>query len=130
MLEILIIDDVYSELIAVQKQFQIYGNTTIAQNKNSALQVFHKAYTDNNFFDLIVLDLEMPRASGIVVLEEIEKDEDFLFIPKAKKLILADRRSLPETVQLAKKVSNGVIMKPIEDKYVRRIMLELGFVKN
>jgi DNA-binding NarL/FixJ family response regulator len=130
MLNILIIDDVYSELIAVQEKFQLYGNCSIAQNKNAAMQLFHKAYIENDFFDLIILDLEMPRASGIVVLEEISKDEELLFTPKAKKVMLANKRSRPETIQAAKRLSDGVIMKPLDEKYVRRVMLELGFIKS
>ena len=130
MLDILIIDDVYSELIVVQEKFQKYGNCTIAQNKNIALQMFHKAYIANEFFDLIVLDIEMPRASGLDVLDEIEKDEELLFIPKSKKLMLANKRSRLDIVQIAQKKSNGVIMKPIEEKFVRRMMLELGFIKD
>ncbi len=130
MLEILIVDDVYSELRAVQEKFQLYGNCSVAQNKNVALQMFHKAYIENDFFDLIILDLEMPRASGIVVLEEIERDEELLFIPRAKKVMLANKRSRPETIKIAQKISNSVIMKPLDEKYVRRAMLELGFIKD
>ena len=65
-LEILAIDDMAPSRLLLQRQFEADGHhAVIAQNQERALD--HLATRD---FDVLVLDLHMPRSNGFELLDE------------------------------------------------------------
>lgn len=124
----LIIDDVYSELTAMRKLFSKYGFCSIAQTALGAVQELHKAYIENDNFDVIVADLEMPKKNGIDLLEIIRNDEKALFIKPAKKILLISGNIQGEMLQIVRKNCDDILVKPSADKYIRRALINVGLV--
>lgn len=78
---------------------------------------------DQKNLKLILLDLKMPKMSGMQVLEKIKSDENFRSIPV---VILTSSKEDPDIHQCYKLGANSYIVKPVEsDKFFQAIR-ELG----
>jgi CheY-like chemotaxis protein len=72
---------------------------------------------------LILLDLKMPKVSGMQVLEKIKSDEDFKSIPI---VILTSSKEDPDIHQCYKFGANSYIVKPVESDNFFQAINELG----
>lgn len=72
---------------------------------------------------LILLDLKMPKMSGMQVLERIKSDENFKSIPV---VILTSSKEDPDIHQCYKLGANSYIVKPVESDNFFQAIRELG----
>lgn len=73
--------------------------------------------------DLILLDIRLPRRSGMDVLREIRKDGRFEFIPVVVLTTSADRADIREAYGLN---VNSYLVKPFDFQAFRRLLEDLG----
>ena len=84
-------------------------------------------YTSRNIHDhlkLILLDLKMPKVSGIEVLEKIKSDSMFKTIPV---VILTSSKEDPDIKRCYELGANSYIVKPVESDNFFQTIKELSF---
>jgi len=94
----------------VRKHLEQYGAVVEeASDGQPALELLDKALVHKQPFRLLLLDLMMPRVSGIQVLEAIRKHPDLQKLP----VVVISARSDKETVLLCRKYEvMGYVLKP------------------
>ncbi|MDT8441869.1 MAG: response regulator [Desulfuromonadales bacterium] len=89
-------------------------NVTEADNGANALQSF-----DNDCFDLVVTDLNMPRMDGIDLIRQIRSRAGTRFLP----IIMLTTESQPERKQEGKKAgASGWITKPFRPEQLLAVV--------
>lgn len=56
---------------------------TAAKDGREALRLYHETIKDDEYFDLLILDIQMPRLNGIAVGVNVRNLERFSDIPRA-----------------------------------------------
>lgn len=77
----------------------------------------------NEFIKLILLDLKMPKMSGIQVLEKIKSDPQFKTIPV---VILTSSKEDPDIKRCYELGANSYIVKPVESDNFFQTIKELS----
>jgi len=105
MAKILIADDERSVLLLVQRLLNANGyETAEASNGLAALELFQ-----NQFFDLIITDLRMPRMDGMTFLHEVHKLE-----PAIPIIILTAYASTEPDAETMKNCTSVYMTKPFK----------------
>ncbi len=117
--DILLVEDNPSDIEITKEAFaqgKIKNNLYCVKDGQEALDfLYHKnKYSDTSKApkpDLILLDLNMPKISGIEILEKIKKDKDLLSIP----VIILTTSDRDKDVCVSYKLgANSFITKPVE----------------
>lgn len=96
-----------------------YNNLFFAENGQQTINMIEKSYTDNDIFDILLLDLKMPIVDGYKVIEHIRNKK--LKLPK----IVVVTASVNDNVRnYCKKMDiRYFIEKPIDLAQLREVML-------
>jgi CheY-like chemotaxis protein len=101
---ILIIDDESGFRKILREMFCTIGcNVYSAENGKAGLYI----YKEYQFFDLVILDMQMPVMEGRITYREIKK-----LNPKQKFLIISGYVNLEDLDEVIKKGSEGFLKKP------------------
>lgn len=74
-------DDIFLIQLAV-KECEMDGNYIIAQNGKKAIEIMENfIYENKNFPDLIFLDVNLPKITGLEVLKKIKSEKKLKYIP-------------------------------------------------
>jgi CheY-like chemotaxis protein len=108
-------NDDLREMLSVTLQ-QAGWEVFAARDGRDALRIYHDAIQDNDFFDVLLLDVEMPRLNGFAVganVRNLEKYSDD--VPRAAHVYLTgyDHAAPPEQL-LETLFADGYIRKPVE----------------
>ena len=114
-LEILLVDDDKGDIdlsMEILNESKIYLNITALQSGEEALSYLNKkaGYENSSTPDLILLDLNMPKMSGIEVLQIIKKDNKLKKIPVVILTTSKDENDVARTYILG---ANCYITKPV-----------------
>lgn len=122
MAKILIADDERSVLLTIQHLLNANGYETVeATNGLAALELFQ-----NQFFDLIITDLKMPRMDGMTFLNEVRKLE-----PTTPIVILTAFASTEVTLDTMTSCSFVCLTKPFKaDELLNLVKCSLSTGKN
>lgn len=80
-------------------------------------------YADADRPDLILLDLNLPRCSGLDVLETIKEDPDLRLIPV---VVLTTSDAETDRVQAYSRYANSYVVKPVSFDTFQAMIHELG----
>jgi two-component system response regulator len=83
-------------------------------------------YTGRNIENrpkVILLDLKMPKVSGLEVLEKLRSDE---FLKKIPVVVLTSSKEHPDVERAYQLGANSYIVKPVDFESFRKIVSELG----
>jgi two-component system response regulator len=83
----------------------------------------YKGRNTNNKPKVILLDLKMPKVSGLEVLEKIAVDERTKKIPV---VVLTSSKEHPDVEKAYALGANSYIVKPVDFESFRRVVNELG----
>ncbi len=129
-MKILIVDDeAVSRNILIQKMGLI-GECTAVEDGIKAIELFNKAIQKEKPFDLITLDVSMPKMDGIQVLEMIRKKEKSAKVSKEDqvKIIMVSARMNTATIKACIKLGcNGYITKPVTKYQLLGNLGRMGF---
>ena len=103
--KVLLIDDEVEFLANLSERMELRGmNVITAENADSAVSAL-----DNNDFDAIVLDLQMPDMNGIELLKIIKKSH-----PEAQVILLTGHATLDAGIQAMKLGAMDFMEKPAD----------------
>ena len=124
-LDILLIEDNFLEIMKMKRTLsllELNHSLTEAKDAEIALEILQG---NNRFPDLILLDLNMPKISGIEFLEILKSSENFRHIPTVVLTTSDNKTDLEECYKIG---VSGYILKPLKyEDYVKKIEAVLTY---
>lgn len=128
-LKILIVEDEFISRVLLKEMLSSFGDCDMASNGPEAIEALERSYSQvSEKYDLVCLDIMMPRMSGHEVLQELRRIEEELKIagPETTKVLMVsaldDSKNTMEA--LVKGRCEAYLTKPIS-----RVRLEEQLVK-
>lgn len=126
-IEILLVEDNPGDVELTREglaQGKIANNLWVAANGEEALDFLYRRGTHAKAPrpDLIVLDLNLPRKSGLEVLEEIRDDDDLRTIPV---VVLTSSGAEEDIVRSYNLHANCYVTKPVDFEQFARVVLSV-----
>lgn len=124
-LDILLIEDNFLEIMKLKRTLSLLElNHTLSEAKDAEIALDILKNT-NRYPDLILLDLNMPKISGIEFLDILKKSEDFRHIPTVILTTSDNKSDLEECYKLG---ISGYILKPLKyEDYVKKMEAVLTY---
>jgi len=128
-MRILIIDDEMVSRTKLELIMEYFGDCETLDHGNDALAVFHEAHQENNPFDLIMLDINLPGMDGIQLLSAIRTAEKELNIDKSRQAKILMTSSYRDKERIVASIQSGCddyIGKPFNQDLIRNKLDKLG----
>lgn len=131
-MRILIAEDDPVTLIFMKKFLARYGECDVAVNGLEAVTTFSKAVEEENYYNLVCLDIRMPKLDGIGVfkaMRELEKQKGVNSIDQAEIIMTTavnDRQIITDASDAG---CNTFVWKPIEVERFTLALENLGLIK-
>lgn len=132
-MRILIAEDDYVSRKFLMKFLSQYGSCDLTVDGMEAIEVFLMELEEGNYYDLICLDIMMPKVDGIKVLNTIRKLEEERSIPKENraKIIMTSALNATDGVNNSFKLgSEAYAVKPIDTDKLVDVLIRLGLITN
>ncbi len=126
----MIVDDETISRKLLIKKMELIGTCTEVSESLSAMELFEEALENKKPFDLISLDVSMPKMDGRQLLKMIRKKEKAIKIPKEKrvKIIMVTSRMNVATIKECINLGcNGYISKPVNKYQLMGALGRMGF---
>jgi len=111
-----------------------YGDCDIVVDGEEAIQAFRLAWEDNEPYDLICMDIMMPRMDGNEALKQIREYEKEINIrgPKEVKVIMTTALGDPKTVIDAfyRSGATSYLVKPLTENKILDELQSFGLLKD
>lgn len=131
-MKILIAEDDVSSRKFMFQFMSAYGDCDITVDGMEALDAFTMALDSKEPYDLICIDIMMPKIDGIKVLQVIRSIEQQKQITEVKKAKVIMTTALND-VDLVKKIfeygCEAYATKPIDVKKMAKVMEKMGFLR-
>lgn len=131
-MRILVADDDFVNRRFLERMFAEYGEVVAVDNGMSAVDEASKAMEEEQFFDLICLDIMMTRLDGYKTLEAIREAESMYEISKETRAKVIMISALDEVVLDNIQVCSdydAYICKPIVVGKFEKLLEKMGFQK-
>lgn len=128
-MRILIIDDEMVSRTKLELIMEYFGDCKTLAHGDDALAVFHEAHRENDPFNLIMLDINLPGMDGIQVLSAIRKAENELNIDETRQAKILMTSSYRDKNRIVASVQSGCddyIGKPFDLDLIRNKLDKLG----
>ena len=124
-LNILLIEDNLIEIMKMKRTLSLLKLEHTMQEAKNGEEALEILQDKSNFPDLILLDLNMPKMSGIEFLSILKKDEDIQHIPTVILTTSDNQKDLEECYKIG---VSGYVLKPLKyDDYVHKIEAVLSY---
>ena len=115
-IEILLVEDNEGDVFLTKiafEQAKIINNMHVAPDGEEAMKMLRKEgeYEDLPTPDIILLDINMPKKSGIEVLKEVKNDDELKRIPV---IMLTSSKADQDIIESYGEHANGYIVKPVD----------------
>lgn len=127
-MKILIAEDDQTSRIFMVKYLSRYGTCDVALNGIEAIEMFKKSVEEGEVYDLICLDIMMPKIDGIKALETIRSYEKKSKLNQTKIIMtsaLYDDASVEESFNFG---CDSYAWKPIDIKKFSENLSKLGLI--
>jgi two-component system response regulator len=127
MLSVLLIEDNQDDIDLTLHSFQRYNfanEVKVARDGEEALQYLKGGKEQQASPGLILLDLKLPKVSGLEVLESIKADRDLRRIPVVVLTSSEEAKDVDECYRLG---ANSYIVKPVDFKKFMEALRTLGY---
>jgi CheY-like chemotaxis protein len=128
-MKFLIVEDEMTALIKMKAMLSAYGECTGVTNGYQALEQCATAIKKGIPFDLITIDIGLPKVSGLKVLQAINKLESDNDVPASKKIMVTASGTKDNLIKAASSGCNGFMVKPVRKDTLEEKMAALGFEK-
>ena len=130
-MRLLIVEDDYGSRKFMQKLLTDYGDCDVVVNGEEAIDAFKIAWEEKSPYDIIFMDIMMPKVDGHKALKEIRSIEETMKIRPfdAVKVIMTTVMEDPKNVIEAfhKGGADAYLVKPIEASKLRDELSKFGF---
>jgi len=131
-IEILLVEDNIDDATLTTRALKKSGLTNIIYHVPDGAEALDFLYQRGRFEDwedqkhlkLILLDLKMPKVSGLEVLEIIKADENLKIVPV---VVLTSSKEDPDIKRCYELGTNSYIVKPVESENFFETIKDLGF---
>ncbi len=131
-MRILIAEDDLASRKFLSKMLSIYGECDMAVDGLEAVDAFMISISENMPYDLICLDIMMPKMDGVKVLKTIRNLEDQYNTPPEKKVKIIMTTALSETEIIQKSFEyecDAYASKPIDMVKFTEVMQKIGLIE-
>ena len=128
-LNILVAEDDRMSRAFITEFMTAYGSVDAATNGMEAVDRFIESIKSKKPYDLLCLDIMMPKVDGLKVLQVVRELEEQQHIEKKIKIIMMSALSEVDYVQEAFRLGcDAYAAKPIDTETVIEAMLNLGLI--
>ncbi len=129
-MKILIAEDDLANIKFLSKLLGRHGDVTVAEDGIKAVDLFVEALNDNEPFDLVCLDIMMPKLDGYKTLQNIREAESKAGIEKFARAKVIMTSALDEVTNHSKvnQDYDAYMCKPIDIHDFERIIRRIGLV--
>lgn len=130
-MKILVVEDDFGSRRMMQKLLAPYGDVDVVVDGEEAVQAFRVAWDEYKPYDLIFMDIMMPKMDGHEALKRIRELERELGVKPAEEAkivmtsVLEDPRNVIEAYYQGGATS--YLVKPIDRERLREEIAKLGF---
>jgi two-component system chemotaxis response regulator CheY len=131
-MRILIAEDDFASRLFMKKFLSKYGECDVAVDGIEALDAYLNSIKDENIYDLICLDIMMPKLDGMKVLKSIRNIEKQKNISEDKKVKIIMTTALNDKQTVLSAYDSGCeayAWKPIETEKFIVVMRNLGLIE-
>ncbi len=132
-MQILIVEDDFTSRSLLQRLLSPYGECHIAVNGEEAVEAALAALAQGSPYDLICLDIMMPKMDGQVALKKIRAAEEAkgILLGQGTKIVMTTAlRDSANVIQAFREMCDGYLTKPIEKEKLLALMRKLGLFIN
>ena len=130
-MRILIAEDDFASRVVIKTMLEPYGVCDLVVNGEEVIEAFQLALTENNHYDLLCLDIMMPKMDGMEALKCIRQIEKENKVPPRKevKIIMTTALGTPKDVIDAYYLGGctSYIVKPMTKEKIKNTLWEIGF---
>ena len=131
-MKVLIVEDDFTNRKILQRYLQPHGECDVAVDGDEAFEAFKAAYLSQSPYDLICLDIMMPRMDGHAVLKRIrdfetEHNADAGGVKVIMTTALDDSRNV---LGAFKEGAEAYVVKPIEKQKLLHEIRKLGLIND
>lgn len=125
----LIVEDDLTSRILLSEMLEVYGIVHVAVDGEEALSAFNKSLENGVPYNLICLDINMPKKNGQEVLKEIRKREAHFRVKGSVILMTTGDRNRESVVSSARNRCNGYLVKPIKMEAITAALHKFKLVR-
>ena len=132
-MKILIAEDDRVSRTFLQKFMQGYGEVEVAVDGMEAVDMYMDSIKKNDRYDLLCLDIMMPKVDGLKVLKVIRQIEKQQNIPAEEHLKIIMMTALADVGYVDEAFRHGCdayASKPVDTEKVQEVMIKLGLVQD
>ena len=131
-MRILIVEDEFSSRKVLEKFLGTYGRTDVVVDGDEAVESFAAAWEEKDSYDLVLMDIMMPKLDGQKALQQIrdfEKSKGIVGFGEVK-VIMVTALDDPKNVVEAfyEGGANSYLVKPIEREKLDAELKNLGLI--
>ncbi|MGH4120981.1 response regulator [Clostridium sp.] len=130
-MRVLIAEDDFASRLFMKKFLSRYGECDVVVDGIEAIDAYLNSIDEENIYDLICLDIMMPRVDGIKVLKSIRDIEKQKGIEAEKKVKIIMTTALNDKATVLNAYDSGCeayAWKPIEIEKFILVMKKLGLI--
>jgi len=131
-MRVLIAEDEFASRKVLEKFLSFYGRCDVVVDGDEAVESFQAAWTDQDPYDLVLMDIMMPKMDGQKALKQIrefEKSKGVVGFGEVKVIMvtaLDDPRNVVEAFYEGG--ANSYLVKPIEKEKLEAELKTLGLI--
>jgi two-component system chemotaxis response regulator CheY len=128
----LVVEDDFAGRKLMQRYLAPFGECDSVVDGEEAVEAFELALTENDPYDLVCLDIMLPKKDGQQVLKEIrliEKDRGIIGSDGAKVLMTTALGDAKSVMEAFRSQCEGYLQKPVGREQIVRELKELGLVE-
>lgn len=125
----LIVDDDFVSRMKLKALLDQYGQCDTVPNGETAIKLFRKAYSDKYPYDLITMDVNMPRMKGQEVVKTIrnwESKKNVSISQSVKILMITVQDEIKERMSSLFAGCELFLPKPVTPENLMNALMELG----
>lgn len=130
-MKILIAEDDFTSRLLLQEILKKYGEVDIAVDGTEAVRAIRTALDSGRPYDLVCMDIMMPRMDGQETLRqirELEEDMGIFFSEGVKIIMISALGDMKNIISAFKGLCNAYLQKPIDGKTLVSELEKLGLI--
>lgn len=125
----LIVEDEPVTRMFYEKLFSEYGPTVGIGNAEEAEQLIRKAVAEGEPFDLVCLDIKLPKMSGLELLHRLRAQDHSGQGGRSPKILMVTAYAdLKYSTEAFAEGCDGYLVKPVDQVKIKEKLKSLGFI--